>query len=92
MSLRWTNLAALLSAVLSFVVPLGAIRIQRAGLASGSVAIALSTAWLVLTIYAIRKYGKLGAWTLLGMPLALYWPLGTGLFFLACRNRYCFSI
>jgi hypothetical protein len=36
---------------------------------------ALSSIWLIVTAFLIFRSGKRALWTLLGLPLAAYWPL-----------------
>jgi hypothetical protein len=60
---------AIYCAALSFTVPF----IVGAGSAP-YVSFHMSTAWLVLTVYGFLKYRAEGSPSLLGLPLALYWP------------------
>ena len=39
------------------------------------VSLLLAVAWLILLISALRRYGRIGYWALLGAPLALFWPI-----------------
>ena len=40
-----------------------------------SVSIPIAAIWICLVIGAVAWFGRRAAWTLLGAPLALYWPL-----------------
>jgi hypothetical protein len=43
----------------------------------------LSLLWLTLVI-ASARYGRRALWTLLGAPLALFWPIALGALFFSC--------
>lgn len=92
MSLRPTIILALAVAGLSFVIPLAASKTGRAGLFTACVSFSFSIAWLVISVSAIRKYGKRGAWTLLGLLPALFWPLSSAAIALLFRYATPFAI
>jgi hypothetical protein len=52
------------------------------------VSLPLSLLWLILAIYAFAKYRKRGLWTLLGLPLALYWPYITFALYYECYAHH----
>ena len=40
-----------------------------------SISIPIAVLWVCLVVGAVAYFGRRAAWTLLGAPLALYWPL-----------------
>jgi len=52
--------------------------------------LALTAAWLILTVFAVVRWRWRAAWTLFGLPMALYLPVGIVFVILACtRGQAC---
>lgn len=51
----------------------------------------LAISWIVILAVGIRLFGKRGLWLLIGMPMALYWPLWFLALIVACASNrnYC---
>lgn len=58
--------------------------IDRLGWALPPVFYTATVVWLVLVVIAFRRYRWLGAWTLLGAPFALIFPLAFLLLGIVC--------
>ena len=52
-------------------------------------AVVFSAAWSILTTYALVRYRKRGLWALVGLPMALFWPLVLFMLELACKSGDC---
>ena len=40
---------------------------------------------LVIVAFSVKRFGARGLWTLVGLPMALLWPMVMALIYAACR-------
>ncbi len=88
MSFRLTVILALVIAGLSCAFPFVVGYIDYGSVLY--VSFPLSGLWLAMAIFAAAKYRKRGAWTLLGLLPALFWPHMTAALYYQCYvNHNC---
>jgi hypothetical protein len=72
---------AALSASTGYLLPVSNYRFLR-------VSEVLCVLWVVLVVAAIVKFGRRGLLTLVGTPLAIWWPVGLRLLVWLCNRGY----
>ena len=55
--------------------------------AATHVSVLLAIVWIVILAAGIHRFGKQGLWLLIGMPMALYWPVWFFIIVAACANN-----
>lgn len=72
---------AALSASTGYILPVSNYRFLR-------ISEALCVLWLIIVVAATIKHGWRGLLTLIGMPLAIWWPVGLRLLVWLCNHGY----